>query len=67
MESPWPGLVLYEFCIAESLTNGLTTVFAPKPNSPVAGLPTNSGAAQVGERLTADTSGIADEDGLGNV
>ena len=36
-------------------------------NSPATGAPTISGAAQVGETLTADTSGIADSDGLTNV
>ena len=36
-------------------------------NSPATGAPTISGAAQVGETLTADTSGIADADGLTNV
>ncbi len=33
-------------------------------NIPATGAPTISGTAQVGETLTADTSGIADEDGL---
>ena len=36
-------------------------------NTPATGAPTVSGIAQVGESLTADTSGIADEDGLTNV
>ena len=36
-------------------------------NSPATGLPTTIGTAQVGETLTADTSGIDDEDGLTNV
>ena len=36
-------------------------------NSPATGAPTINGTAQVGETLTADTSGIADADGLGNV
>ena len=36
-------------------------------NSFATGVPTISGTAQVGERLTADASGIADEDGLENV
>ena len=40
---------------------------APTPNSPATGAPTISGTAQVGETLTANTSGIADEDGLGSV
>ncbi len=39
----------------------------PPPNSPATGQPSISGAAQVGQTLTADTSGIADEDGLDNV
>ena len=37
-----------------------------RPNSPATGQPTISGTAQVGETLTADTSGIADVDGLNN-
>ena len=36
-------------------------------NSPATGQPTISGTARVGETLTADTSGIADEDGLESV
>ena len=36
-------------------------------NSPATGAPTITGTAQVGETLTADTSGIADADGLSNV
>ena len=40
---------------------------AVKPNTAPTGLPTISGTAQVDETLTADTSGIADEDGLTNV
>ena len=36
------------------------------PNSPATGQPTISGTVQVGEELTADTSGIADSDGLAN-
>ena len=39
----------------------------PAQNSPATGTPTISGMAQVGETLTADTSGIADADGLTNV
>ena len=37
------------------------------PNSPATGAPTIGGTAQVGETLTANTSGIADADGLTNV
>ena len=40
---------------------------AADPNTPATGQPTISGTAQVGETLTADTKGIADEDGLTNV
>ena len=40
---------------------------APQPDSPATGQPTISGTARVGEMLTADTSGIADADGLTNV
>ena len=39
----------------------------PAENNPASGAPTISGTAQVGETLTADTSGITDEDGLDNV
>ena len=51
----------------ETLTSVPTAAVAPKPNSPATGLPTISGTAQVGEALTASTSGIADADGLTNV
>ena len=40
---------------------------AAKANSPATGVPTISGTVQVGEMLTADTSGIADEDGIDDV
>ena len=36
----------------------------PTPNSPATGAPAVTGTAQVGETLTADTSGVADTDGL---
>ena len=36
------------------------------PNTLATGTPTISGTAQVGETLTADTSGVGDEDGLTN-
>ena len=48
----------------ETLTSAATAAVAAKPNSPATGAPTISGTAQVGETLTADTSGIADGDGL---
>ena len=40
---------------------------AQQPNTPATGVPTISGTAQVGETLAADTSGIADADGLSDV
>ena len=53
----------------ESLTSAATDAVAaaPTPNTPATGTPTITGTVQVGETLTADTSGIADEDGLGSV
>ena len=39
---------------------------ASRPNTPATGAPTISGTAQSGATLTANTSGIADEDGLDN-
>ena len=50
----------------ETLTSLATDLVAalPQPNSPATGAPTIGGTAQVGETLTADTSGITDEDGL---
>ena len=39
----------------------------PPENNPATGVPTVSGTAQVGQTLTADVTGIADEDGLDNV
>ena len=52
------------------LTNTPTaTVAGPEVshvNSPATGAPTIAGTAQVGEALTAETSGIADADGLNN-
>ena len=51
----------------ETLTSAATAAVAARPNSPATGAPTISGTAQAGETLTADTSGIADADGLTNV
>ena len=53
--------------IEETLTSAATTAVAARPNSPATGAPTISGTAQVDETLTAETSGIADADGLTNV
>ena len=54
---------------ARTLSSTLeVTIRGPhEPNSPATGAPTITGTAQVGETLTADTSGIADGDGLDNV
>ena len=46
--------------------SGVLQLAVPGPNTPATGLPTITGAAQVGETLTADTTGISDDDGLGN-
>ena len=51
---------------SEELTSDATEAVVAKPNSPATGEPTISGTAQMGETLSADTSGIADEDGLDN-
>ena len=52
----------------ETLTSDAIAVAAAptKSNNPATGVPTISGAAQVGETLTAETSGIEDDDGLSN-
>ena len=50
----------------ETLTSAATDAVEARPNSPATGDPSISGTAQVGETLTADASGIADEDGLTN-
>ena len=51
----------------ESLTSAATDEVAVRPNSPATGQPIISGTVRVGDMLTADTSGIADADGLDNV
>ena len=49
----------------EGLWLAVALILAPAPaNTQATGAPTISGTAQVGQTLTADTSGIADEDGL---
>ena len=48
----------------ETLTSEETASVATKPNTPATGLPIITGTVQAGETLTADTSGVADEDGL---
>ena len=53
----------------ESLSSAATDSVsaAPQTNSPATGTPTINGTAQVGETLTANTSSIADADGLSSV
>ena len=53
----------------ETLTSAATDAVAATPasNSPATGAPAISGTAQVGETLTANTSGVVDADGLENV
>ena len=51
----------------ETLTSAATEAVTAKPNSPATGAPTIGGTPQVDQTLTADTSNIADEDGLTNV
>ena len=51
----------------ETLTSAATAAVVARPNSPATGAPTISGIAQVGETLTADTSGVADANGLSSV
>ena len=58
--------------IAVSITTASTSTEADTPapdqaNTPATGVPTISGTPQVSETLTADTSGISDEDGLTSV
>ena len=51
----------------ETLTSAATATVGAAPNNPATGAPSVTGTAQVGETLTADTAGIADDDGLTNV
>ena len=51
----------------ESRTSVATVAVAAAPNTAPTGLPTITGTPQVEQTLTADTSGIADADGLTNV
>ena len=51
----------------ETLTSDPTGEVAAKPNIQATGAPTISGTLQVGQTLTADVTGIADEDGLNQV
>ena len=71
-----PGTFHYGACV-DTLSDELETtnncssvavsVNVADPNSLATGAPIINGTAQVGQTLTADTSGIADSDGLTNV
>ena len=50
----------------EKLSSDATAAAAAKPNSDATGAPTITGTVRVGETLTADTTSIADDDGLDN-
>ena len=50
----------------ETRTSAVTVAVAAIPNSGATGAPTISGTAQVGQTLTASTSGISDSNGLAN-
>ena len=52
---------------AEELTSAATATVAARPNRAAGGVPTISGTAQVGQKMTADTTGITDADGLSDV
>ena len=51
----------------ETLTSDATAAVAASTNTPATGAPTITGTAQVGQTLTAVTTGIMDDDGLTNV
>ena len=48
----------------ETRTSAATAAVSAAPNTPATGAPTITGTAQVGQTLTASTTGIADADGL---
>ena len=48
----------------ETLTSAATATVSAAPNTPATGAPTITGTAQVGQTLTASTTGIADANGL---
>ena len=50
--------------LVQTLSVSFTVAATEGDNNPATGLPTISGTAQTGETLTADTSGIADADGM---
>ena len=63
--SDWEGVPVPEVAEGDEIEPCSEDADTPD-NSPATGAPTISGTAQVGETLTANTSGIADADGLAN-
>ena len=68
---PTPGTYTYKACVdsvagESDTTNNCRSVAITLTNNLATGAPTISGTAQVGQTLTASTSGIADADGLTN-
>ena len=51
----------------EVVTSSATATITAAPNNPADGRPTITGTVRVDERLTADTAGISDTDGLNEV
>ena len=67
-----PGTYTYKACVdsvtgESDTTNNCKSVTITLTNNLATGAPTISGTAQVGQTLTASTSGISDSDGLTNV
>ena len=56
----------YEGGVITGNDEGYSVTFTSAPNTPATGAPTLSGTTQVGQTLTASTSGISDSDGLAN-
>ena len=63
--SDWEGVPVPEVAAGDEIDSCLDDADTPG-NSPATGAPAITGTAQVGETLTANTSGISDADGLSN-
>ena len=66
MQSDWKGVPVPEVAEGDEIKPCSEDADTPD-NSPATGAPTISGTAQVGETLTANTTGVADADGLSSV
>ena len=64
--SDWEGVPVPEVAEGDEIEPCSEDADTPD-NSPATGAPTISGTSQVGETLTANTSGVVDADGLSNV